>query len=118
MAGSNLWRSGERQPGGDLLRFEHAWDNQEGRAANDQEGRSANDLLQKLYDHGPESFRMAGFVRESAIRTLLPAALALAQHCRRAVRLPAHDRRASSTLQTREYAAERENGLLAHSPVC
>ncbi len=29
----------------------------------------------------------------------MPAALALAQHCRRAVRLPAHDRRASSTLQ-------------------
>jgi hypothetical protein len=45
-----------------LLRFEHAWDNQEGRAANDQEGRAANDLLQKLQDHGPESFRMAGFV--------------------------------------------------------
>ena len=29
----------------------------------------------------------------------VPAALTLAQHCRRAVRLPAHDRRASSTLQ-------------------
>src|SRR5271166_917525 len=43
---------------------------------------------------------MAGFVRESAIRTPLPAALALGQHCRRAVRLPAH-------------AAEHRNALAA-----
>ncbi len=38
----------------------------------------------------------------------MPAALALAQHCRRAVRLPAHDRRASSTLQG-QAAVEKVN---------
>src|SRR5271166_2614903 len=42
---------------------------------------------------------MAAFVRESAIRTPLPAALALAQHCRRAVRYPRTTVGPPSTLQ-------------------